>query len=114
MLIVSQSADRCSSVRPQEIYTGQVSPARRILLYSIIRVVLVAVPFIILMILNVPWWASAIIAVVIAGCLSYLFLSKQRDEVAQTVSGWRRNGTSRDDDNDLENEALDRREEQSH
>ncbi|GAA3736118.1 hypothetical protein GCM10022239_10060 [Leifsonia bigeumensis] len=91
-----------------------MSPARRILLYSIIRVILFAVPFAILMVVNVPWWASALISVVIAGCLSYLFLTKQRNEVAETVYGWRHNGTSRDDDNDLENEALDRREEQSH
>lgn len=91
-------------------YTGLVSPARRILVYSAVRAVLVAVPFAVLMMMNIPWWASAPIAVVIAGCLSYLFLSRQRDEVAETVQSWRHGGTSSDADNDLENEALDRRE----
>lgn len=96
----------------QRTYTGLVSPARRILVYSLIRAALFAVPFIVLMVLNVPWWASAPIAVVIAACISYLFLTRQRNEVAETVAGWRRDGTGQDDDNDIENQALDRREDQ--
>lgn len=92
---------------PAETYTGLVSPARRILVYSAIRAVLVAVPFAILMMMNIPWWASAPIAVVIAACLSYLFLNRQRTEVAEVVESWR-HGDHRDDDNDIENDALDR------
>jgi hypothetical protein len=88
-------------------YTGQVSPARPILLYTVLRLLLFAVPFVILMILNVWWWVSAIVAAVIAACLSYLFLGRQRDAVSETVHGWRQGGTSRDTDNDVENAVLD-------
>ncbi len=107
MLIVSQ---RAGSVLPRLTYTGLVSPARPILLYSLLRIVLFAVPFVILMLLDIWWWVAAIAAAVIAACLSYLFLNRQRDAVSETVYGWRQGGTSRDDDNDLENAVLDRRE----
>lgn len=66
-----------------------------------------AVPFTIFMLVSIQWWASAIFATIIAACLSYLFLSRQRNEVASTVHSWR-NGTNADADNDLENAALDR------
>ncbi len=88
-------------------YTGKVSSTRRIVLYSIVRVVLFAVPFIVLMLLSVWWWLSAITAAVVAACLSYLFLGRQRDGVAEVVSSWR-TGTNSDSDNDVENAALDR------
>ncbi len=88
-------------------YTGLVSPARPILLYSLLRVVLFAVPFVILMVLGIWWWVSAIVAAIIAACVSYLFLGRQRDAVSETVHGWRQHGTSRDDDNEVENAVLD-------
>lgn len=62
---------------------------------------------------GVPALASAVIAAVaaavIAACASYLFLRPQRDAVATTVYGWR-HGDHHDDDNDIENEAIDRSE----
>lgn len=88
-------------------YTGLVSSARPILLYTILRVLLFAVPFAILMVLGIWWWVSAILAAVIAACLSYLFLRRQRDAVSETVHTWRQGGTSRDEDNEIENAALD-------
>lgn len=84
-----------------------MSSSRRIVVYSILRVLLFAVPFVIFMILGIWWWVSAIVAAVIAACLSYLFLTRQRNEVATVVQSWGK-GTSRDADNDLENAALDR------
>lgn len=52
-------------------------------------------------------WLAAITAAVIATCISYLFLNKQRDEVAGVVSTWGKKGPV-DVDNDIENDALDR------
>lgn len=119
MLIVSQhgvfaqrSRQRLEQSYPEPTYPGptytrRVSPARKIFVYSLIRIVLFAVPFAILMFLNISWWFSAIVAATVAACLSYLLLSRQRDEVAMTVSSWRK-GERRDEDNDVENEAIDR------
>ncbi|MBX3091611.1 MAG: DUF4229 domain-containing protein [Cryobacterium sp.] len=86
-----------------------MSPSRRIILYSIIRVVLFAVPFIVFMLIGIWWWVSALTAAIIAACISYLFLNRQRHEVAEVVSSWGK-GTHSDADNDVENEALDSRE----
>lgn len=86
-----------------------MSSTRRIVLYSILRIALFAVPFIVFMLLGILWWVSAITAAVIAACLSYLFLHRQRDEVAQAVSSWR-NSAHTDADNDVENAVLDRQE----
>jgi len=85
-----------------------VSPTRRIVVYSIARVALFAVPFILLMMINVWWWVSALTAAVIAACLSYIFLNGQRHEVAEVVESWR-STTHTDTDSDVENAALDSR-----
>lgn len=91
-------------------YTGLVSSARPILLYTILRVLLFVVPFAILMVLGIWWWVSAIAAAIIAACVSYLFLGRQRDAVSERVHAWRQGGTSRDDDNEVENAVLDDKE----
>ncbi|MEO6941582.1 MAG: DUF4229 domain-containing protein [Terrimesophilobacter sp.] len=84
-----------------------MSSSRRIVIYSILRVLLFAVPFVIFMLLGIWWWVSALTAAVIAACVSFLFLTKQRNDVATVVQSWGK-GTKRDSDNDLENAALDR------
>lgn len=71
------------------------------------RLLLFAVPFTVFMLMSIVWWASALLATTIAVCLSYLLLSRQRNEVALAVHSWRK-GASADPDNDLENAALDR------
>lgn len=83
-----------------------MSSSRRIVVYSILRLLLFAVPFVIFMLLRIDWWISALLATVIAVCLSYLFLRQQRNEVAATVQSWGK-GDHHDADNDLENAALD-------
>lgn len=84
-----------------------MSSSRRIIVYSILRLLLFVVPFIIFMLLRIEWWVSAILATIVAVCLSYLFLRRQRDEIAATVQTWGK-GDRRDPDNELENAALDR------
>ncbi len=84
-----------------------MSSTRRIVLYSILRVALFAIPFIVLMLLNIWWWVSAIAAAVIAACISYIFLDRQRNDVAEAVAAWRSHSKT-DTDNDVENAALDR------
>ena len=70
------------------------------------RLLLFAVPFTIFMLMSIDWWWSALLATTIAVCLSYIFLGRQRNGVAETVESWR-HGTNSDADNDLENAALD-------
>lgn len=79
---------------------------RQIVIYSFLRLLLFVVPFTIFMLLNIEWWASALLATVIAVCLSYLLMLKQRHALATTVETWGK-GKSTDADNDLENAALD-------
>lgn len=83
-----------------------MNSSRQIVIYSILRLLLFAVPFTIFMLMSIEWWASALLATAIAVSLSYLLLMRQRHEVAATVESWR-HGTNTDADNDLENAALD-------
>ena len=89
-----------------------MTSSRKILVYSTLRVLLFVVPFAALMLLSIPWWVSALSAAIIAFCVSYLFLSEQRNGVSEVVAGWRK-GTNTDADNDVENESLDRIEQDS-
>lgn len=54
--------------------------------YSIIRIGLFAASFAILMVLNIVWWASALLATVIAFALSYIFFVRQRDKLAEDLA----------------------------
>ena len=83
-----------------------MNSTRQIVIYSILRLLLFAVPFTLFMLMNIEWWASALLATGIAVSLSYLLLVKQRHEVAATVETWRK-GPNIDADSDLENAALD-------
>lgn len=83
-----------------------MNSSRQIVIYSILRLLLFAVPFTIFMLMSIEWWASALLATGIAVSLSYLLLVKQRHQVAATVESWR-HGTNTDADSDLENAALD-------
>jgi hypothetical protein len=66
-----------------------------------------AAALVVLIMLSVNVYIAAIGAAVIGFCVSYLFLGKQRREVASSIDRYR-NQKIRDDDNDVENEALDR------
>jgi hypothetical protein len=54
--------------------------------YSIIRIGLFAAAFALLMVLNIVWWASALLATVIAFALSYIFFVRQRDKLAEDLA----------------------------
>jgi hypothetical protein len=53
--------------------------------YTALRLLLIAVPLVILLLLQLPWWLAAIIAAVIGLCLSYLLLGKSREAVARDI-----------------------------
>jgi len=57
--------------------------------YSLLRLGVFAVVFALLMIANVPWWLSAIIAAVIGLCVGYIFFGKLRDAVALDIAARR-------------------------
>jgi hypothetical protein len=64
-------------------YTGRMTPWIR---YSIIRIGLFAATFALLMVLNIVWWASALLATLIAFALSYIFFVRQRDRLAEDLA----------------------------
>lgn len=55
------------------------------LAYSLVRLGVFALAFAVLMIANVPFWLSAIIAAVIGLCVGYIFFGRLRDAVARDI-----------------------------
>jgi hypothetical protein len=62
--------------------------------FSIVRVLVFAVPLGVLLALRVEWWAAAAIAAAIGFCLSYIFLRPLRDQVATQLAEYRARGTA--------------------
>lgn len=56
------------------------------LAYSLVRVGVFAVIFAVLMLANVTWWLSAIIAAVVGLCIGYIFFGRLRDKVALDIA----------------------------
>lgn len=56
------------------------------LLYSLLRVLLFAVPFVLLLLIRVDWWIAAILAAAIGFFASYIFLGRLRDQVALSIA----------------------------
>ena len=56
------------------------------LAYSLLRLGVFAVAFAVLMLANVPWWLSAILAAIIGLCVGYIFFGKLRDAVALDIA----------------------------
>jgi len=81
-------------------------------LYSLIRLGIFALALAVLLVVGVNLWVAAFGAAVVGFCISYIFLTRQRDAVAKTMvaakSSSTRSAPERDLDNDAENEALDR------
>ena len=55
------------------------------LYYSVLRVLMFAVPLTILLAMGFWPWAAAVIAALLGVCLSYLFLGKSREAVARDL-----------------------------
>src|SRR5680860_1384397 len=53
--------------------------------YSLLRVLMFAVPLGVLLALQIEWWVAALVAAVIGLCLSYIFLRKPRENVARDL-----------------------------
>lgn len=78
--------------------------------YSVIRVLMFAVPLGFLLALQIQWWLAALLAAVIGLCLSYIFLRKPRERVARDLYAARhREAEPVDPDAESEDAALDRR-----
>jgi ABC-type nickel/cobalt efflux system permease component RcnA len=76
--------------------------------YSVLRLILFAVPLAILLILRIDWWIAVIAAALIGLCLSYILLRKPRDAVARDLYAVRhRNTPATTADDDSEDAAID-------
>ena len=85
-----------------------MKPSRQWIVYSAIRLGMFAAILAILILVGVNPIIATIGSAAISFCLSYIFLTKQRDAVARSVVTIRSKKTTTDLDNDLENEAIDR------
>lgn len=77
--------------------------------YLVLRALLFLVPFVVLMIAQVPWWLSLIVSLAFAFAASIVFFGKLRDAAAADLQRMRE-GRKRDgsgpDDADIEDAAL--------
>ena len=79
------------------------------LLFTVLRVLMFAVPFVILLVLGIPGWLSAVLAAIIGLCLSYIFLRTPRDSVARDLYAVRHRATEPvHPDAESEDAAVDR------
>ncbi|GEP27646.1 MULTISPECIES: DUF4229 domain-containing protein [Cryobacterium] len=77
------------------------------LYYSVMRVLMFAVPLAILLSLGFWPWAAAVIAAMLGLCLSYLFLGKSRESVARDLYQARHPGKEPvNPDSEVEDQAL--------
>ena len=81
------------------------------LYYSILRIALFGVLLAVMMLVGVPWWFAAPAAAILGLCISYIFLARQRDEVAKDLYALRHGGKPDrpNIDSEVEDELLDRR-----
>lgn len=75
------------------------------ILYSLLRLGIFAAVFALLMVAQIDWWLSAIIAAILGFAISYIFFGKLRDAVALDIVA-RRSGPSHDPDRDAEDAAA--------
>ncbi|MFT2818150.1 DUF4229 domain-containing protein [Leifsonia sp. A12D58] len=53
--------------------------------YSVLRVLMFAVPLAVFLLLAIDPWLSTVLAAIVGFCLSYIFLRKSRDTVASDI-----------------------------
>lgn len=79
------------------------------LVFTVLRVLMFAVPFVILLALGIAGWLSAVVAAIIGLCLSYIFLRAPRDSVARDLYAVRHRSTEPvHPDVESEDAAIDR------
>ena len=88
--------------------------------FSVLRVLMFAVPLVVLLVLGIDPWVATLLAAVIGLCLSYIFLRKPRESVARDLYAARNRTSSRTasaasatsgaSDADTEDAAVDRAE----
>lgn len=104
-------ARRGPSRRPT--YAGPVSSRRYWLVYTVVRVLLFAVPFGLVVAVNADLWPlAAVIGAVVSFCGSYIFLRTQREAMAAdlaAVAAGRRRPVEDDDSEDAALDAAERR-----
>ncbi|MEO6310349.1 MAG: DUF4229 domain-containing protein [Leifsonia sp.] len=53
--------------------------------YSVLRVLMFAVPLAILLAMQITWWVAALVAALIGFCLSYILLGRSRETIARDL-----------------------------
>jgi L-lactate permease len=95
-----------------------VKPGRTWLVYTLIRLGLFAAVLIVLLLLQITPWLAAVIAALIALCISIIFLRKPREEASKTLYEARNNrgqaasrpssrAAGASDDESVEDDAVD-------
>lgn len=76
--------------------------------YTVLRLLVFAVPLVILLLVGLVWWLAVIAAALIGLCLSYIFLSRPRNAVSADLYAVRhREKPVRSEDDDVEDAAVD-------
>jgi Ca2+/Na+ antiporter len=75
--------------------------------YSLIRLGIFTAIFVLLMVLGLEWWVSALLATVMAFALSYIFFYRQRAELAKDLENRVTRRRNVDPDSQSEDDALD-------
>lgn len=76
--------------------------------YTVLRLLVFAVPLVILLLLGLVWWFSVIAAALIGLCLSYIFLTRPRNAISSDLYAVRHRSTpARSEDDDIEDAAVD-------
>ncbi|WP_064110594.1 DUF4229 domain-containing protein [Leifsonia xyli] len=75
--------------------------------YTVLRLLVFAVPLVILLLVGVVWWLAVIAAALIGLCLSYIFLSRPRNAVSSDLYAVRhRDKPATSEDDDVEDAAI--------
>lgn len=78
----------------------------RWILYSVFRVGLFAAALVAMLLLGLELWVAAIVATIVAFCISYIFFNEPRDALARDLQE-RRRLAGVDSESDIENATLD-------
>lgn len=101
-------ARRAQGAPRRRAYTWRVKSVPVWLKYTVLRVVLFAVPLAVLLIAGVTWWISALIAALFGLAASALFLKKARDEMSRNLYAARHRETpAATADDEAEDAAID-------